>query len=87
MPGLSRALVLHWLPIKPGFRPYKLGARNFKPEIIGRMKEEVDQLLQPGFIQPCRYSEWVSNIIPVEKLSHHGFRKQNRSLHTCAQDV
>jgi hypothetical protein len=27
----------------------------------------VDQLLQAGFIQPCRYVDWVSNIIPVEK--------------------
>jgi hypothetical protein len=31
------------------------------------MKEEVDRLLQAGFIQPCRYADWVSNIIPVEK--------------------
>jgi hypothetical protein len=42
-------------------------ARIFKPEIIGRVKEEVDRLLQAGFIQPCRYADWVSNIIPVEK--------------------
>jgi hypothetical protein len=27
----------------------------------------VDRLLQAGFIQPCHYAEWVSNIIPVEK--------------------
>jgi hypothetical protein len=31
------------------------------------VKEEVDQLLQAGFIQPCRYADWVSNIVPVEK--------------------
>jgi hypothetical protein len=23
--------------------------------------------LQAGFIQPCRYTEWVSNIVPIEK--------------------
>jgi hypothetical protein len=54
MPGLSRELIEHWLPIKTGFRPYKQGAQNFKPEIIGRVKEEVDRLLQVRFIQPCR---------------------------------
>jgi hypothetical protein len=27
----------------------------------------VERLLDVGFIQPCRYAEWVSNIIPVEK--------------------
>jgi hypothetical protein len=66
-PGLSRELIEHWLPIKAGFRPYKLGSWNIKPEIIGRVKEGVDQLLQAGFIQPCCYVECVSNIILVEK--------------------
>jgi hypothetical protein len=67
MPGLSRKLIEHWLPIKASFRPYKRRAQNFKPEIIRRVKEVVDQLLQAGFIQPCRYADWVSNIVPVEK--------------------
>jgi hypothetical protein len=31
------------------------------------VKEEVDRLLQFGFIQPCRYADWVSNIVPIEK--------------------
>jgi hypothetical protein len=31
------------------------------------VKEVVDRLLQAGFIQPCHYANWVSNIIPVEK--------------------
>jgi hypothetical protein len=57
MPRLSRELVEHRLPIKAGFRPYKQGAQNFKPEIIGRVKMEVDRLLQSGFIQPCRYAD------------------------------
>jgi hypothetical protein len=59
--------VEHRLPIKASFRPYKQGAWNFKPEIIRRVKEEVDQLLQAGFIQPCRYTYWVYNIVPLEK--------------------
>jgi hypothetical protein len=67
MPGLSRELVEHRLPIKACFRPYKQGAWNFKPEIIRRVKEEVDRLLQAWFIQPCCYADWVSNIVPVEK--------------------
>jgi hypothetical protein len=45
----------------------KQGARNFKPEIIGRVKEEVDRLLQAGFIQSCHYADWVSNIVLLEK--------------------
>jgi hypothetical protein len=63
MPGLSRELIEHQLPIKTGFRPYKLGAQNFKLEIVRNVKEEVDWLLQARFIQPCRCADWVSNII------------------------
>jgi hypothetical protein len=50
MPVLSRELVEHWIPIKAGFRPYKQEAWNFKPEIVERVKEEVDWLLQARFI-------------------------------------
>jgi hypothetical protein len=67
MSELSRELVEHRLPIKADFRPYKQGSQNFKPEIVGRVKEEVDRLLQAGFIQPCCYVDWVSNIVPVGK--------------------
>jgi hypothetical protein len=34
--------------------------------IHDRVKEEVQLLLGTGFIRPCRYMEWVSNIVPVE---------------------
>jgi hypothetical protein len=76
MPGLSREVIEHRLPIKADFRPYKQGARNFKPEIVGRVKEEVDQLLQVRFIQPCHYADYVSNIISVEK-------KNTRKIRIC----
>jgi hypothetical protein len=84
MPRLSRELVEHRLPIKARSIPYKQGARNFKPEIVGRVKEEVDRLLQVGFIHPCCYIDWVSNIIPVEKNMRKiricvNFRSLNRA--------
>src|SRR6187551_658879 len=67
MPGLSRDLVEHRLPIKAGFRPFKQSARRFNPAIYDRIKEEVNHLLDAGFIRTCRYAEWISNIVPVEK--------------------
>jgi hypothetical protein len=67
MPGLSQDMVEHRLLIKQGFRPYKQPARNFNPDVVSKVKEEVDRLLQAGFIWPCRYAEWVSNVVPVEK--------------------
>jgi hypothetical protein len=67
MPGLSRNLVEHRLPIKAGFRPYKQPARRFNPSIYDRIKEEINRLLDAGFIRSCRYVDWISNIMPVEK--------------------
>jgi hypothetical protein len=67
MPGLSRDLVEHHLPIKQGFRPYKQPARSFNSEVVVRVKDEVERLLRAGFTQPCQYTEWVSNIVPMEK--------------------
>jgi hypothetical protein len=46
---------------------YKQPTRRFNPIIHDQVKEEVEQLLNARFIRPCRYVEWVSNIIPVEK--------------------
>ena len=67
MPGFSRDLVEHHLPIKAGFRPYKQPARRFNPSIHDRIKEEIKRLLDVDFIQSCRYADWISNIVPVEK--------------------
>ena len=67
MPSLSRDLVEHRLPIKAGFRPYKQPARRFNPAMNDRIKEEINCLLEVGFIRSCRYAEWISNIVLVEK--------------------
>ena len=64
MPGLSRELVEHRLPIKNGFRPYKQTPRKFNPKMYDRIKEEIGRLLKANFIRPCRYAEWISNIVP-----------------------
>ena len=65
MPGLSRSIVEHRLPTKPGYRPYKQGARKIDPRYYEAVKEEIIRLYEAGFIRPCRYAEWVSSIVPV----------------------
>jgi hypothetical protein len=57
MPGLSRELVEHTLPIKRGFRPYKQPMRNYNVDLLDKIKEEVEHLLQANFIRACRYAE------------------------------
>jgi hypothetical protein len=67
MPGLSRELVEHRLPIKDGFRPYKQPVRRFNPYIYDRVKEKMNRLFEANFIRPCWYANWISNIVLVEK--------------------
>jgi hypothetical protein len=75
MPGLSREVVEHTLPIKQGFRPYKQPPRNFNHELLDHIKE-VERLLEAKFIRPCLYAEWVSNIMTVEK-------KNTKKIRAC----
>jgi hypothetical protein len=84
MPGLSREIVEHRLPIKSGFRPFKQRARTFRPDLLPRIKDEIHWLLEANFIRPCRYTEWVSNIVLVENESGKlrvciDFRNLNRA--------
>jgi hypothetical protein len=68
MPGLDRSIVEHRLPIKPGFKPYKQPPRKiYKDEVLADVKKEIERLLDANFIRPCRYAEWISNIVPVYK--------------------
>jgi hypothetical protein len=62
----DRSIVEHRLPIKPGFRPYKQPPRKiYKDEVLADVKKEVERLIEANFIRPCRYAEWISNIVPV----------------------
>jgi hypothetical protein len=68
MPSLDRSIVEHRLPIKSGFKPYKQPPREiYKDEVLADVKKEVERLLDANFIRPCRYAEWISNIVPVYK--------------------
>ena len=67
MPGLSRSIVEHRLPIKPGYKPYQQPPRRCKADMYDAIKAEVTRLYDAGFIRPCRYAERISNIVPVIK--------------------
>ena len=77
MPGLSRDLVEYRLPIIASFRPYKQPARRFNPSIYDRIKEEINRLLDAGFIRSCHYADWISNIVPIEKKDSGKIRVYN----------
>nr|AAQ56321.1 putative polyprotein [Oryza sativa Japonica Group]AAQ56330.1 hypothetical protein OSJNBa0095C12.21 [Oryza sativa Japonica Group] len=64
---LSRSIVEHRLPIKPGVRPHQQPPRRCKADMLQPVKAEIKRLYDAGFIRPCRYAEWVSSIVPVIK--------------------
>jgi hypothetical protein len=67
MPGLDRNIVEHRLPLKNGFWPFQQRARQMKAEVLVEVKKEVEKMLEAGFIRPCRYAEWISSVVPVQK--------------------
>ncbi|WJX84314.1 hypothetical protein P8452_66903 [Trifolium repens] len=75
MPGLSKELVEHRLPLRPDKKPVKQLPRRFAPEIMTKIKAEIERLLKCKFIRTARYVEWLANIVPVIK--------KNGSLRVC----
>ena len=65
MPSLVRSIVEHWLPIKPGYQPFKQAPRRFNENVVDDIKKETERLLEAKFIRPCQYAEWISSVVPV----------------------
>src|ERR1044072_3436430 len=75
MPGLSRDLVDHRLQIRPDKRPIKKSPRRFAPEVVLKIKEEIEMLVRSKFIRTARYVDWLVNVVPVIK--------KNGTLRVC----
>ncbi|KAA0055891.1 uncharacterized protein E6C27_scaffold438G00090 [Cucumis melo var. makuwa] len=75
MPGLDPKVAVHRLAIKPEHRPVKQAQRRFRPELISQIEEEVNKLIEAGFIHEVKYPIWIANIVPV--------RKKNGQLRVC----
>src|ERR1044072_7034820 len=75
MPGLSRDLVEHRLPIRQDKRSVKQAPRRFAPEVVLKIKEEIERLLRSKFIRTARYVDWLANVVPVIK--------KNGTLRVC----
>ncbi|GKU87084.1 hypothetical protein SLEP1_g1535 [Rubroshorea leprosula] len=67
MPGIPAELTVHKLSTDPTRRPVVQKRRLFGPEKQAAIDEEIQKLLQAGFIKRVEYSEWVSNPVLVKK--------------------
>jgi hypothetical protein len=67
MSGLNRKVVELKLPIQSDKKPVKQIPRRFAPQILPKIKEEIERLLKCGFIRPASYVDWLANVVPVKK--------------------
>ncbi|GKV37451.1 hypothetical protein SLEP1_g45482 [Rubroshorea leprosula] len=67
MPRIPVELTFHKLSTDPTKRPVMQKRRLFGPEKQAAIDEEIQKLLQAGFIRRVEYSEWVSNPALVKK--------------------
>ncbi|XP_059649894.1 uncharacterized protein LOC132295604 [Cornus florida] len=75
MVGIDPIVSCHSLKVDPEFKPVKQKHRRFAPERNRIIAEEVNKLLQAGFIREVQYPQWLSNVVVVQK--------KNRKWRVC----
>ncbi|GKV01686.1 hypothetical protein SLEP1_g14226 [Rubroshorea leprosula] len=69
MPGIPTSVFQHKLSTNPLKKPVTQKRRLFEGERLKVIKEEVEKLLQAGFIRRVDYCEWVANPVLVKKAN------------------
>ena len=67
MPGLDYEIVEHRLSLNPECPPVKHRLRRTHPDIVVKIKEEVQKQIDIGFLVTAEYPQWVANIVPVPR--------------------
>ena len=67
MPGIDPPIVQHEIWTYPDAKPVRQKLRPVNPRKAATVKAEVEKLLKDGFIYPIALTEWVSNLVPVDK--------------------
>jgi hypothetical protein len=55
-----------------------------RTKVLEEVKKEMEKMLEVGFFRPCRYAEWISSIVLVQKKDGRwrvcvDFRDHNRT--------
>jgi hypothetical protein len=68
MPGIPREMIEHKLGIDPAFKSIKQKKRRYIPKRRETIRQEVNKLLETGFIRPIDYPRWLANPVLIEKV-------------------
>jgi hypothetical protein len=75
MSGIDLDIVIHQIKTYLEAKPVLQCLRLVHPCKVAAIKLEVDKLLKAEFIYPVALTDWVSNLVPIEK-------KQG-TIHVC----
>ena len=69
MSGIDPSVITHYLNVYPSSKPVRQRKRVFAPEWDNAIKEEVQKLTMEKFIQEVYYSNWLANMVVVNKAN------------------
>jgi hypothetical protein len=67
MSGIDPEIVIHEIKTYPDAKPIQQRLRPVHPHKADAIKLEVEKLLKVGFIYPVDLTDWVSNLVPIDK--------------------
>ena len=67
MKGIHPSITSHKLNVLPTVRPIRQKVRRFHPDRQTIIQNEVDKLLEAGFIREVDYPDWLANVVVVPK--------------------
>ncbi|KAL2231185.1 UNVERIFIED_CONTAM: hypothetical protein Sindi_1712900 [Sesamum indicum] len=67
--GIDPKVIVHHLNIDPQIKPVKQKKKMFGVERNRIIEEEVNKLLQAGFVREIQYTTWLSNVVIVTKAA------------------
>ena len=67
MPRIDPWIVEHEIKTHPNVKPMRQKIRVVNPKKSPTIKAEIKKLLKAGFIYPIPLTEWVSNLVAVNK--------------------
>ena len=67
MAGIDPSIVVHEIKTYPTTKPVRKKLRQVHHRNATAIKAEIEKLLKAGFIYPVPLTEWVSNVVPVNK--------------------
>jgi len=74
MPGIDPNIIFHKHSVKADSKPIKQKSRRMNEEQSWAINDEVDCLLQVGFIRETFYPDWLSNPVLVKKKKNGKWR-------------